>query len=478
MKLRRAIFALLVILMPLSGCIAAENNITYSLDNSQVGETYQMKSDFINKKTVTMYFPDLTSSSLLRIVKEISVVQGGSEIYAIANKLLSSSVTEEDNYIVPFNGEISVGKITVSRNLAIINLTGNVDKFSEKEFFSGIVSVVNTLCELKSIDYVEIMINGMQMQNRGLLVNPMTAMDESLHLLYLDHINIIEDDERRLIKDKNILYFLDKNSNFLIAEITNVSVSRENAAEDLFKLLKNEPYYGSGMQSCVPPNALIASSSITASPEVEGSVLTIRLESPKYETMDNKTRYMMCGGITLTLLSYYDNVAALQIFINGQPALEETLLTKEMFISNIGQIVTVFLPNRDLDYLIKIDFAMSQTRYNDPEERVKEIILADSDFKTNTSKITTENIVEDDILAVFVHDSCCVVNVSENLYEEISLLPYENRKMFVYSVVNTLTAFENISSVQFLIEGRIGETFGKNIFIETPMLKNPGLVFE
>ena len=93
MKLRRAIFALLFILVPLSGCISAENNDAYSLDNSQVGEIYQMKSDFINTKTVTMYFPDLTSASLLRIVKEISVVQGGSEIYAIANKLLSSSVT-------------------------------------------------------------------------------------------------------------------------------------------------------------------------------------------------------------------------------------------------------------------------------------------------------------------------------------------------------------------------------------------------
>ncbi|MBN2880317.1 MAG: GerMN domain-containing protein [Clostridia bacterium] len=478
MKIKKAIFALLIIIMVFSGCAADDNTETYSLDNSLVGEIYQMKSDFINTKTVTMYFPDLTSSSLLRIVKEVNIVQGGSEIYAIASKLLSSTVTEEDNYKVPFNGEINMDKITVSRNLAIVNLTGDFTKFSEKEFFNGIIAVVNTLCELKSIDYVEIMINGRQMQNRGLLVNPMTTMDESLHLIYLDHINIIEDDERRLSKDKNILYFLDKNSNFLIAEITNISVSRENAADDLFKLLKNEPYYGSGMQSCVPQNALIASSSITSPPEVDGSVLTIRLESPKYETMDNKTRYMMCGGITLTLLSYYDNVAALQIFINGQPALEETLLTKEMFIANIGQIVTVFLPNRDLEYLIKIDFAMSQTRYNDPEERVKEIILADSDFKTNTSKITTENIVEDDILSVFVHDSCCVVNVSENLYDEISVLPYGNRKMFVYSVVNTLTAFENISSVQFLVEGRIGETFGKDIYIETPMLKNPGLVFE
>ncbi len=477
MKKFRGIIAAVLAVLFLSACITDSDDITYELNNSTVGETYQKKSDFINTKTVTLYYPDSGLNTLSRIVKEVSVVQSGSEINAIANKLLSSTVTEEDAYIVPFNGVVSASWIIVSRNLASVNLSGDFTQFSEQEIFCGIVSLVNTLCELNAIDYVEILLNGKQFESRGLLVNPMSSFSSTLHLQYLDHINIIESEDRKITRNKNILYYLDRNSNFLIAEVSNVTISRDKAAEDLFKLLKNEPYYGSGIQSSIPQNVLMSSSGVITT-EGEENILTIRLEAPKYETMENKTRYMMCGSIALTLLSYFESVSALRILINGEPALEEPLLTKDMFINNVGQIATVFLPNRDLDYLITIDFAMSQTRYNNPKERVKEIMLADTDYKANTSKIVPDDITEDDILSVFIHDFCCVVNISENLYQKLSELPYSNRRMFLYSVVNTLTQFENVNCVQFLVEGKIYEKLGDNLYIETPMLKNPGLVFD
>ncbi len=477
MKKLIKITSLFLSVLFLYGCVSGSGEVIYELDNSTVGETYEMKSDFINTKTVTLYFPDSGFTSLSRIVKEISVVQGGSEILSIARKLLNSTVTQEDSYVVPFYGTADVDWIVLSRNLATVNLEGDFSVFSEQEMFCGIVSLVNTLCELNAIDYVEILLNGKQFESRGLLVNPMSSIGSTLHLMYLDHINIIESEDRKITRNKNILYFLDTNSNFLIAEISNVAVSKEKAAEDLFKLLKNEPDYGSGIQSSIPQNVLMSSSAVI-SEEGDENVLTIRLEAPKYETMENKTRYMMCGSIVLTLLSYYETVSAVRILINGQPALEETLLTKDMFFDYIGQIVTVYLPDRYLDYLVQVDFAMSQSRYNSPEERVREIILADTDYKANTAEIISDDVTEEDILDVFVHDLCCVVSISENLYNKISVLPYKNRKMFVYSVVNTLTEFENVSSVQFLVEGKIYEKLGESLYIETPMLKNPGIVYD
>lgn len=474
---RKIIFLFLLLIGLIAGCSQTIDTVPVELNNSMVGETYQMRSDFINTKTVTLYYPDTSSDNLLRIVKEINIIQNGSEVLVIAKRLLNTILTEEDNYIVPFNGEVDVGRIFVSKNLAIVNLEGDFTLYTEQEFYCGMVSIVNTLCELNSIEYVEILLNGKQMINRGLLVNPMSTMDNSLHLGYLDHKDIIENEDRRITRDKNILYFLDKDSNYLIADISNVTVSKESAAENLFQLLKNQPYYGSGIQSCIPTNVLISTEPVITE-EDENKVLTIRLESPKYETMDNKTRYMMCGGITLTLLSYYDNVNAVRILLNGQPALEENLLTKEMFIENIGQIVTVFLPNRELDYLVKINFAMSQNRYNNPEERVLEIVLAEADYKSNTARIIPENVTESDIRSVYVHDLCCVVSISEQMYHKLIALPYNNRKMFAYSIVNTLTEFENINSVQFLVEGTIYENLGEKLYIETPLMNNPGIVFD
>ncbi len=458
-------------------CTMNSDEMTAELENSAVGQVYEMKSDFVNTKTVTLYYPDPSNGNLLRIVKEVNIFQSSSLIKEIADKLLNYTLNEDDNFIVPFDGKVYADWIIVSKNLATVNLNGDFTIFTEKQIFAGIVSIVNTLCEINSIDYVEILCNGKQFKNRGLLVNPMSQMDSSIHLRYLDHINIIDSEERKMTRDKSILYFLDRNSNFLIAEIGNASVNKENAAEDLFRLLKNEPYYGSGLKSSIPQNVLMPSSAVV-SIENELNVLTIRLESPKYETMDNKTRYMMCGSITLTLLSYFDNINALRILLNGEPALEEILLTKEMFIENVGQMVTVYLPNKDLNYLTKINFAMSQTRYTSPKERVKEIIFADEDYKANTAKIIPENVVESDILNVFVHDTCCVVDISYDLYTNISGLSYSNRKMFLYSIVNTLTEFENINSVQFLVDGVITEKLGEKLYIETPMLNNPGIVYD
>lgn len=476
MKRLKTILYISIVMLCLSACDKAINENTAQPADS-LGKEYDMHSESISQKTITLYYPDLALKNLLRIVNEVNIFERSSEVWVITNRLLMHTPQEDANYTVPFNNKIGVDWIKVSRNLAKINLNGDFNQFTEKEFFCGIISIVNTVCQINQIDFVEILINGQQFKNRGLLVNPMSTMDTSLHLIYLDHINIIQLDNRDYDRDKIILYYLDTNSNFLIAEVSNTTVSEEGFVGDLFRLLKNEPNYGSGIQSCIPQNMLMTSEA-TISNENGINILTLRLESPKYETMDNKTRYMLCGSLTLTLLGYIQDVSAIKIFINGQPALEETILYEEMFIDTIGQIVTVYLPNRDLEYLVKVDIAMSQQRYNNPKERLNEIILAENNYKNNTFSVIPDNVDESDILDVFVHESCCVINISNNLYTKLYNSNYKIQKMFLYSIVNSMTEFENISSVQLIVEGKIEEKLRETLYIETPILSNPGLVYE
>ncbi|AFV10656.1 spore germination protein GerMN [Thermacetogenium phaeum DSM 12270] len=72
-------------------------------------------------------------------------------------------------------------------------------------------------------------------------------------------------------------------------------------------------------------------------------------------------------------------------------------------------------------------------------------------------------------------DGSCVVDL--NL--EATKIPGDDPRaeaLAVYSVVNTLTEFPTVKSVQILVEGQNRKTFAKHIPVDTPLLRNLSFV--
>ncbi|MBQ3169248.1 MAG: GerMN domain-containing protein, partial [Clostridia bacterium] len=74
-----------------------------------------------------------------------------------------------------------------------------------------------------------------------------------------------------------------------------------------------------------------------------------------------------------------------------------------------------------------------------------------------------------------VSGSIASVNLSSEAYRLAQELTKEEEKMFVYSIVNTLTEIDGINGVRIYIDGRETDTLAGNIWLRGVLLPNPGL---
>ncbi|SFF99333.1 Sporulation and spore germination [Desulfotomaculum arcticum] len=79
------------------------------------------------------------------------------------------------------------------------------------------------------------------------------------------------------------------------------------------------------------------------------------------------------------------------------------------------------------------------------------------------------------LLDINIQDGLCTINLSEELITEHSGgSAAEN--MTVYSLVNTLSQFQSIESVQILVEGKIVPTIAGHLDVSSPLERDPEIV--
>lgn len=468
---------LLSTLFAMNGCSLSQPAPTPTLTPGNLSKDYPMVGQLSNAKSVSLYYPAADQTSLVRIVRQIQIIEGGGEAGATLRELLRP--TEMVDYSAPFLGRASVAWSVVSRSVAIINIAGDFTELTDRDMFSSIVSITNTLCQLNDVDYVEILINGETLPSRGLLDFPMTSLDGPLHTQYLIHQDLLAQSEDTVASapDQLVLYYLDHASNYLLAEVRAVEFDPETMTRDIFQQLKNSPHFGSGMVSCIPDNVIMPTEGVISQDSDDNTILTIELESPKYETMNSKTRYMMAGAITMTMQGYIPEIDFVRVLINGQSAVSDVYLDGETFRHNIGELVTLYMPDTQQKFLYVIRRAMRQQRCYDPKERLLEMLKYPEFYHGSITPDFPQNIVPEDFMNVAVNEGTAVVNITSRLYDEIASQDASIQRMFTYAIVNTLTEFDHIHSVQFIIEGKIVEKFGSQMYIESPLIPNAGIIY-
>jgi len=83
---------------------------------------------------------------------------------------------------------------------------------------------------------------------------------------------------------------------------------------------------------------------------------------------------------------------------------------------------------------------------------------------------------EKDILDVSVGKDTITLNLSGNFRQRCKDLSEEGETLLVYGIVNTLSEVSGIRKVKFLIEGSSITELGGHLYMQSPFLKNPGLI--
>lgn len=424
------------------------------------------------KDIIVLSYPNKDLNDLTRVTLELS--RNGNISLAQSTILSLLGGKGAQGYYVPFNQKANLINAEVSRNLISLNILGDFKGLNDKEYFSSIISLTNTLTELEGIDYVKLSINDKDFVPTGIFTNPLTHQSEDLYLLFLQHQDYLKSNtgQKPQTTPTYLLYFTDLSGKLLLAEVRHSYQNSDNLALELFNELKNGPSASSEMKSSIPKGVVIQ-----GEPQIhmdgDSKILSMSLEAPKH-VIDSKARYIMAASIVTTIQSQMPYIDGVRIMINSQPAFENSIMTASDFNGKLGNIVTLYFPNKGFTHLIPVSRAMSQENYKLPMARLKELMKG---VKENESAVSIfpEGVTENDLKSVHITGDVLYVNFTQHFYNSCN---YERSEetMLVYTIVNTLTEFNNIRKVQILIEGQVISTLSGHIACDQPLLPNPGIV--
>ena len=73
-------------------------------------------------------------------------------------------------------------------------------------------------------------------------------------------------------------------------------------------------------------------------------------------------------------------------------------------------------------------------------------------------------------------DDTAVLNLSREGAELFAGLNADQERACIFSIVNTLTGYDGVSRVQFLVEGRRVRSLANVISVHGSLVRNPGVV--
>lgn len=125
-----------------------------------------------------------------------------------------------------------------------MDLGGDVDLMQEYDVFCLKAAMVNTLIESGGVEYVNVLFNGREVPTNGLPTGTMTRFDEDLQSAWVEHENegVAALRSQSYSFRRNVtLYFPANDSNFLLAEVRELTFTRSNLATPVLEALISGP---------------------------------------------------------------------------------------------------------------------------------------------------------------------------------------------------------------------------------------------
>ncbi len=178
-----------------------------------------------------------------------------------------------------------------------------------------------------------------------------------------------------------------------------------------------------------------------------------------------------------------DDISSIQILVDSNPLLSQTGGTELGVISKYDMISDLTSKSADT-ILVKLYFKSQNENLLDFEQRVvtvpgtksveKSVVTELLKGSTNPDLANTIP-TETKLIDIEVKDGgVCFVNLSKEFLEKAST-DFNTNNFAIYSIVNSLTELPDITSVQFMIEGKTNTEYG-TIKLDEPFLRNEDFI--
>ena len=455
----------------------------------------------------TLYLPQTDGTHLISVTADIPCSAARLEAESIVRALLQYP---GEGLATSLGGEVKLAlyganPVEVSGNVATVNLAASALQLDRKSLYVCGQAIANTLCELKSIQYVNLLVMDKQIGldlastlpagalSRSLSANVGAVYEQALS----QRVKPGEDPEGRQFNATVALYFPLSALNGVMAEARNVSFSGqspETMITQILRELSEGPVSVSGSPAIPLLAGLLLEPPVVEEPaDGAGKTVTLRFDVSLWDMIQNLgvSRASLTASLCYTLATFIPNVTGIVVYVGNERVdhvmlgategllFESGIERRSHFAPLLMDNATLYFANADATALVATQRPMPYYRRANPRALLLALFGGPSaaDSVQGLSPALTTGILSDaDILGLSISEHTLLVNLSANTEKLGSGVTGAGERLMAYAMVNTLLCFERARSVCFFENGNPMAGFTGEIDWSGYFYPNTGLV--
>ncbi len=391
--------------------------------------------------------------------------------------------------------------VEISGGICTVNLGSSALQLSYRNFYTMALAVSATLCELDSVDSVNILVADKSVSldiTGGLAMGSLTAhTGENLPVLWEQmearKTPLGSDMAQTPLTSRVTIYFPLSNGRGIICETRTVTFegqTPQQMAVGILETMSGGSMYLTGVPELPDLLELMMYEPLASELADGGRLITLAFREDAMEVFQRMKLDPACvlAAITWSLTTFIPGTAAVSVRIGDQPM---TQLESERFgpVSMLGGVLrrsvfeafmmgrtTVYFENNGL--LVPCEKPVGQEQADSPRQQLAALMEGpgEKEMAEGMKATLPGTVSEDDILGISAVGDTLLVNLSESFRSEIQGMGPEKEMMLCYSMVNTLCENNGMKHVYFFFEGEQVENIAGIICWAGGFDRNPGLI--
>jgi len=447
--------ALLLVLL-LCGCSALrEDSARYSLPQPE-GSFFSQEQE--ESWHAVLYFPQRGENRLLTEMRQMPLGSRQAEAEAVVSALLDGPHTSA---LSRLGAGLSLEELELSQEVANVYLRVPVGMGDEARFTLA-SAVTNTLCQNFSIRYVNVFFSGQTLQIEGRSVGTFTVSSGEVHRDFLELQAAFAEEDAEI---NATLYFVDESRGLLLPEVRRILLPKGGELPALLNELALGPTRKTQLKS--PLSGEFLSEQVSAKENI------YTFAGQPFFAADENAQQLAMAALYYTLCGALPQGGPLTFVL---PQGERTM-THARASACLGQSIRLYFPQIDLSTLTPVEHTVAAAQADTAMIRLQELIAGPAAGDSQRAWTAfPEGVTIDDLYSADLNGRTIILDFSENFRQKLCDLSEQKQVLLIYSIVNTLTEPEHVSSVRFLVEGQIPGQIGERLSLIAPLLPNPGLI--
>ncbi len=293
-----------------------------------------------------------------------------------------------------------------------------------------------------------------------------------------------EEEKPKTSEINTVLYFVSPDGRFILPEVRTIKYTGDQYIETLIQELKNGPRNTAAMRSPLNADAELLRKSVLE--DLGSGRLKLELyfsQSPVQPGYLDASDIVSYAALVYTIIGFMPYVKTVDIYVAGHRVDKVgdirfyNGMRRADYVGLIGSSAPVYFGDKTSDLLLEVQRNMEQGKVWSARERVLELLAGPlEEDGANVWPLMPPGVTADDIPSVDVYGDTAYVNLSARFKEACAGMTAQSEMLLVYSIVNTITAMDGISKVQFTVDGRQVDKLAGYLCLADPLLRNYGII--